>query len=78
VLGSLLDYLLGRVGSSLDLLVGTSGDTGPAAIAAVRNRPNLDIVVLYPSGGRITQVQGRHTPRQVLPRLADRPLQPIS
>ena len=38
------------------IVVGTSGDTGSAAIHAVRDCPSLDIVVLYPKG-RISKVQ---------------------
>lgn len=38
------------------IVVGTSGDTGSAAIHAVRNCPSVDIVVLYPHG-RVSKVQ---------------------
>ena len=38
------------------IVVGTSGDTGSAAIHAVRDCPNIDIVVLYPEG-RVSRVQ---------------------
>ena len=36
--------------------LGTSGDTGSAAISAVRGLPMVDIVVLLP-GGRCTKIQ---------------------
>ncbi len=48
VLGGLLERGLGaRTGV---ILGATSGDTGSAAIEAVRGRPNMRIVVLYPEG----------------------------
>ena len=68
VLCSLLAFFLSRgSGSSRQtLLVGTSGDTGSAAIEAVVNAvcekgasSSLDIVCLYPVGGRCSPVQER-------------------
>ena len=68
VLCSLLAFFLSRgSGSSRQtLLVGTSGDTGSAAIEAVVNAvreegtsPSLDIVCLYPVFGRCSPVQER-------------------
>jgi threonine synthase len=48
VLGGLLERELGaRTGV---ILGATSGDTGSAAIEAIRGRPNMRIVVLYPEG----------------------------
>ncbi|MEX2251644.1 MAG: threonine synthase [Acidimicrobiia bacterium] len=48
VLGGLLERELGvRAGV---ILGATSGDTGSAAIEAIRGRPNMRIVVLYPEG----------------------------
>ena len=41
----------------MNILVGTSGDTGSAAIESVRHSGLVNIFVLYPSGGRITAVQ---------------------
>jgi threonine synthase len=40
------------------VIVATSGDTGSAAIAALRGQPNVDVVVLHPKG-RISEVQRR-------------------
>ncbi|MCS5570420.1 MAG: threonine synthase, partial [Pseudomonadales bacterium] len=50
VLGGLFEHILGRQSGSLNILGATSGDTGSAAIAAVRGRPNIDIFVLFPNG----------------------------
>lgn len=38
------------------IVVGTSGDTGSAAIHAVRQCPSIDIIVLYPHG-RVSKIQ---------------------
>lgn len=57
VLGGLLDHFLARRKEVINILVGTSGDTGSAAIEAVRRSPHVNIFVLYPAGGRITRVQ---------------------
>ena len=59
VLGALLNHLLLRRGARTTLLVGTSGDTGSSAIEAVRGLPAIQLVVLYPLGGRCTAVQER-------------------
>jgi len=40
------------------VIVATSGDTGSAAIAAFRGRPELDVIVLHPKG-RVSDVQRR-------------------
>ena len=59
VLGRVLSHLLERRRERLTLLVGTSGDTGSSAIEAVRDLPNIEMVVLYPLQGfsSITAVQ---------------------
>ncbi|KAM6986593.1 threonine synthase-like 2 [Aplochiton taeniatus] len=51
-----LDYFLRKEGSRAVVLVGTSGDTGGAAIQSVRGLAGVDVVVVYPRG-RITPVQ---------------------
>ena len=38
--------------------IGTSGDTGSAAIESVKGLPAVDIIVLYPKG-RCTEIQER-------------------
>ncbi len=54
--GQLLNYILGRRGKKANILVETSGDTGPAAIAGVRGCKNVNIFCLYPHQ-RVSDVQ---------------------
>lgn len=56
VVGGLLDYYLDKSNKQITILIGTSGDTGSAAIEGVRGRKGIDIVVLLPNG-RCTQIQ---------------------
>lgn len=49
VLCGFIDLLLAKRGESLNLLVGTSGDTGASCIAAVLGKDRLSCTVLYPS-----------------------------
>ena len=56
VLGRVLSYFLKRSAKRSVLIVGTSGDTGSAAIECVRGLPNIHIIVLYPIG-RVSHVQ---------------------
>jgi threonine synthase len=56
VVAQLLNYYLGRRNARANILVETSGDTGPAAVAGVRGCPFVDIFCLYPSG-RVSPVQ---------------------
>ncbi len=58
VLGRLFDAELTRRGDRLTILGATSGDTGPAAIEACRDRDALDVFILHPAG-RISEVQRR-------------------
>ena len=58
LLGRLLDEVLGRRGGRVTIVGATSGDTGAAAIAAIRDRATADIFILYPEG-RISEVQRR-------------------
>ena len=55
VLGRLFDQ---HVESPSTILGATSGDTGSAAIEAVRGRPNLNIVITFPDG-MVTDFQRR-------------------
>lgn len=56
VIGRLLNHYLGRRGARANIVVETSGDTGPAAIAGVRDCPYVSIFCLYPKG-RTSEVQ---------------------
>ncbi len=58
LVGRLLDFELGRRGRRMTVLAATSGDTGSAAIEALRGRANVDIMVLHPEG-RVSEVQRR-------------------
>ena len=60
VISKLLQYYLAnneKAPDVLNLLVGTSGDTGSSAIEAVKNLPKVTITVLYPKGRGITKLQ---------------------
>ena len=56
IVAQLLNHYLGREGRHANILVETSGDTGPAAIDGVRGCEHVDIFCIYPYG-RITPVQ---------------------
>ena len=58
VLGGLFEHILAARGGRLNILCATSGDTGSAAIAGVRERANIGIFVLYPDG-RTSPLQAR-------------------
>ena len=58
ILGSRMGSRLGGRGGRLNILCATSGDTGSAAIAGVRERANIGIFVLYPDG-RTSPLQAR-------------------
>ncbi|KAM6202352.1 threonine synthase-like 2 [Rhynchocyon petersi] len=48
--GQFLQYFLEKRERHVTVLVGTSGDTGSAAIESVRGAKNVDIIVLLPKG----------------------------
>jgi threonine synthase len=58
LLGRLLDHALANRGQHATIVGATSGDTGSAAIEAVRDRKTIDIFMLYPRG-RVSEVQRR-------------------
>jgi threonine synthase len=58
LLGLMLDHTLGQRGEHATIVGATSGDTGSAAIEAVRDRKTIDIFMLYPHG-RVSEVQRR-------------------
>ncbi len=58
VLGGLFDHVLSKRDARLTIVGATSGDTGSAAIEAVRGRDRADIFILHPKG-RTSEVQRR-------------------
>jgi threonine synthase len=58
LLGRLLARALKKQKRRATVIVATSGDTGSAAIAALRGLPGVDVVVLHPYG-RVSEVQRR-------------------
>jgi threonine synthase len=58
LVGKLFDYVLAKKGQRITIVGATSGDTGPAGIAAVAGSQHIDIVVLHPNG-RTSPVQRR-------------------
>jgi threonine synthase len=56
VVAQLLNHFLGSKGRHANVLVETSGDTGPAAVEGVRGCDHVDIFCLYPAG-RVSPVQ---------------------
>jgi threonine synthase len=58
LIGRLFDHVLAAQGRRVTIVAATSGDTGSAAIEAVRSCASVDIVVLYPHG-RVSEVQRR-------------------
>ena len=58
LVGRLFDHVLAKRGARVTIVGATSGDTGPAGIAAVAGSKNIDIVMLHPRG-RTSEVQRR-------------------
>ena len=58
LVGRLFDHVLERRGERITIVGATSGDTGSAAIEAVRACRHIDAVILYPHGGT-SEVQRR-------------------
>ena len=55
-IGNLYEYYLRKNDKKINIVVATSGDTGAAAIDAIRGKSNLNIFVLHPNN-RISPVQ---------------------
>lgn len=58
LLGHLFDYVLAKRQARMTVVGATSGDTGSAAIEALRNRQAVSIFILHPHG-RVSDVQRR-------------------
>jgi len=58
LVGRLFDHALARRGERVTVIGATSGDTGSAAIEALRDRAAVDVFILHPHG-RISEVQRR-------------------
>ena len=57
-IGNLYDYYLSKKNDFLNVVVATSGDTGAAAIDAIKGKKNMNIFVLHPNN-KISKVQRR-------------------
>ncbi len=55
-IGNLYEYYLSKNDKKINIVVATSGDTGAAAIDAIKGKSNLNIFVLHPNN-RISSVQ---------------------
>jgi threonine synthase len=58
ILGHLFDHVLTARGERVTIVGATSGDTGSAAIEAIKGRDRADVFILYPHG-RVSEVQRR-------------------
>ncbi len=58
LVGAMFETVLRERGGRVTILGATSGDTGSAAIEALADRDNIDVVILYPLG-RVTEIQRR-------------------
>ena len=56
LIGNMYEHLLKSNNETINIVVATSGDTGAAAIDAIKGKSNLNIFVLHPNN-RISSVQ---------------------
>ena len=56
LLGNLYEYYLGKNNRSINVIVATSGDTGAAAINAIKGKNKMNIFVLHPHN-KVSHVQ---------------------
>ncbi|MEM9033546.1 MAG: threonine synthase [Actinomycetota bacterium] len=56
LVGRLFEHELARTGRTITIVGATSGDTGSAAIEAMRDRDGVQLVMLHPAG-RVSEVQ---------------------
>ncbi|MEL7146984.1 MAG: threonine synthase, partial [Bacteroidota bacterium] len=52
-----LSYFVAQSGEKLTILVATSGDTGSAVANGFYKVPGIDVVLLYPGGGKVSKIQ---------------------
>ncbi|HUZ11407.1 MAG TPA: threonine synthase [Caulobacteraceae bacterium] len=69
LLARLYEHVLARAGRTLTIVCATSGDTGGAAVEALRGRANIRLVVLFPEG-RISETQRRFMTTAAEPNVA--------
>ena len=55
-IGNLYEYYLSKINKDINIVVATSGDTGAAAIDAIKGKSNMNIFVLHPNN-KISNVQ---------------------
>jgi threonine synthase len=55
-MASLMGYFLEKSQQKIKILVATSGDTGGAVAQGFYNTPNIEVVILYPSG-KVSDIQ---------------------
>ena len=70
LVGRLFEHELGRRGERVTVVGATSGDTGSAAIEALRDRAAVDCVILHPNG-RVSEVQRRQMTTVLSPNIAN-------
>ena len=58
VLGNMYEFLLKKSKNKMNLITATSGDTGAAAIDALKSKPYLNIFVLHPEN-KVSEIQRR-------------------
>ena len=56
VIGNLYEKILEKEKTKINIVVATSGDTGAAAISAIKNRKNMKVFVLHPKN-KISDIQ---------------------
>ena len=49
LLGNFYEFYLSKNSKNINIIVATSGDTGAAAIDAIKGKKNVNIFVLHPS-----------------------------
>ena len=52
-----LSYFVAQSNEKLTILVATSGDTGSAVANGFYEVPGIDVVLLYPGGGKVSKIQ---------------------